>query len=130
MPRYSILTLVDITRSNPNRAETDQLKLGQQSNFNSLVQAIGLRSNVEWDQDPVVTDGRLPDPWQGKAKYWHWEFEVEREQIFEKDGDPVGFLLDDINNVPVIVGLSETVDISPAAFQTKGNSINTLININ
>ena len=52
MPRYKIITLVDITRTNPDRSERDQLKVSQQANFNSLIQAIGLRSNVDWERDP------------------------------------------------------------------------------
>jgi hypothetical protein len=39
MARYKITTLVDITRTNPSRAETDVLKIAQQANFNSLIQA-------------------------------------------------------------------------------------------
>jgi hypothetical protein len=53
MPRYQIVTLVDITRTNPTRSETDQHLLAQQANFNTLLQSIGLRSNVEWAVDPV-----------------------------------------------------------------------------
>ncbi len=33
MARYTIITLVDITRTQPTRSETDKIKLGQQSNF-------------------------------------------------------------------------------------------------
>lgn len=129
MPRYKITTLIDITRSNPNRTETDNLKLGQQSNFNSLVQAIGLRSNIEWNKDPASENGRLPDPWQGKSRYWYWEFDVERDQVFEINGDPVGLLVEDLNGVPIVTGLTETSEIKPAVFQTKGDATNTIVKI-
>jgi hypothetical protein len=129
MPRYEIITLVDITRSIPTRSDTDQLKIGQQNNFNSLIQAIGLRSNVEWNRDPITDDGRLPDPFKGKAKHWRWEFDVEREQVFERDSNPVGLLIDDLHGVPVITGLTETTEIKPAAFQTKGDFINTVVKV-
>ena len=69
MPRYQITTLVDITRTDPTRSETDKLKLAQQANFNSLLQAIGLRSNVAWVKDPVMKTGRLPDPLDGAAAH-------------------------------------------------------------
>jgi hypothetical protein len=129
MPRYEIVTLVDITRSAPTRSDTDRLKIGQQSNFNSLIQTIGLRSNIEWIKDPISQEGRLPGPLNGKAKHWYWEFDVEREQVFERDNDPVGLLIDDLHGVPVIVNLTETAEIKPTAFQTKGDSINTIVNI-
>ena len=127
MARYQIVTLVDITRTNPSRSETDNIKLGQQANFNSLVQAIGMRSNVAWQKDPKKHTGRLPDPASGKATYWIWEFDCERDQVFLQDGDPVYLLTQDLNHVPVIVDLENSEDIAPAAFQTQGDMINTWV---
>jgi hypothetical protein len=124
MPRYQIVTLIDITRTNPTRAETDQYLLAQQANFNTLLQSIGLRSNVEWAVDPVESLGSLPYPLEGKANYWTWTFEVERDQVFAKDGNPVGLLLDDLHGVPVIGQLNNSVDIDPAVFQTYGPNTN------
>lgn len=125
MARYKIITLVDITRTNPTRAETDKLKLNQQANFNSLVQAIGLRSNVEWNHDPKLFTGALPDDIDGKANHWIWEVDVEREDVFLLDGNPVGLLVNDLHGVPVIDDLTNSVEITPAAFQTKGKNQNT-----
>lgn len=127
MKKYKIITLVDITRSGATRSETNRKKIGQQSNFNSLVQAIGMRSNVEWNTDPRMSDGRLPDKLGGKAAHWVWVFHCERDQVFLKDGDPVGLLKEDINGVPVVIDLNNTVDIDPACFITEGDKINTWI---
>jgi hypothetical protein len=127
MPRYQIVTLVDITRTNPSRAETDQYLLAQQANFNTLLQSIGLRSNIEWVVDPVESLGSLPYPLEGKANYWTWTFEVERDQVFAKDSDPVGLLLDDLHGVPVIPQLNNSIDIDPAVFQTQGPNTNTWV---
>jgi hypothetical protein len=127
MARYQLVTLIDITRSHPAREETDKIKLGQQANFNSLLQAIGLRSNVMWLRDPKQHTGRLPEPAQGKATHWIWEFDCERDEVFSQDNDPVYLLVHDLNHVPVIVDLENSEDITPAAFQTRGNMINTWI---
>ena len=127
MARFQIITLVDITQTNPHRSETDQHLLSQQANFNSLVQAIGMRSNVEWQRDPVKHTGRLPNPASGKATYWIWEFDCERDQVFLQDGDPVYLLVHDLNHVPIIADLENTEDINPAAFQTQGDMINTWV---
>jgi hypothetical protein len=124
MPTYQITSLVDITRTNPHRSETDTVKLSQQANFNSLIQAIGLRSNVEWEQDPKRHEGALPSPFDGRGAYWTWEFAVEREDVFLNNNDPVGLLIEDLHNVPVLTSLTETVDIHPPAFQTQGPRIN------
>ena len=127
MPRYQIVTLVDITRTNPTRSETDQHALAQQANFNSLLQSIGLRSNVTWITDPKEHTGRLPAPSTGKANHWIWIFDIEREDTFLKDGNPVGLLLEDLHGVPIIDGLNNTAIIDPAAFQTQGDNANTWI---
>jgi len=124
MQQFKLVSVVDITRSRPSRSETDHLKLGQQANFNSLIQAIGIRSNVEWDQDPECHTGRLPDAIEGAATHWIWKFSVERDFVFRLNNDPVGLLLDDLHGVPVISQLNNSVDITPSIFQTKGDRAN------
>ena len=124
MSRYRIITLVDITRTNPDRSETDQFVLAQQANFNSLIQAIGLRANPDWVRDPVMRDGSLPHPLEGKANHWIWEFDVEREDVFLADNDPVRLFLDDIDGVPVIGELDNSVDFDPCVFCSKGDRQN------
>lgn len=124
MPRYQIITLVDITRTDSSRSETDPRKISQQANFNSLIQAIGLRSNITWVIDPKEYQGSLPFPIEGKANHWIWTFDVEREDIFRKDKDPVGLLLEDLHGVPIIDGLNNTSIIDPAVFQTQGPKTN------
>jgi hypothetical protein len=126
MPRYQIITLVDITRTNPSRSETDHVKLSQQANFNSLIQAIGMRSNVTWDRDPTTETSRVPNQ-DFKAAYWNWEFFVEREQVFLKDHDPVGLLKSDLDGVPIVAGLGDSVELAPACFFSQGDRINTWI---
>ena len=120
MQRFKVISLVDITRSQPNKVETDRVRLAQQANFNTLLQTIGLRANMEWNIDPKRRDGRLPDPIDGAATHWEWEFSVERDFLFQKDTDPVGLLLDDLHGVPVIPDLDNSVDIDPSVFQTQG----------
>jgi len=127
MNKYKIVTVVDITRSGAIRSEPDATKQGQQANFNSLLQAIGLRSNVEWTADPRMTEGRLPHDIGGRARYWTWVFHCERDDVFLRDGDPVGLLKDDLNGVPVVSGLNNNVDIDPACFLTNGEKSNTWI---
>lgn len=129
MPWYSIISLVDITRTNPSRDEVDKKMLAQQANFNSLIQAIGLRSNVEWEQDPIKHTGSLPLPFEGRGTYWTWDFYVERDEVFLEDDDPVGLLKQDLQTVPIIVNLDETIDITPAIFQTLGNQANIWVEI-
>jgi len=112
MPRYKIKTSVDITRSNVDRADPDQIRQGQQSNFNTLLQGIGMRANVEWTHNP----SRSMLETDGKVAYWLWEFTVEREDVFLTDGDPVGLLKQDLHGVPIIKNLTETETFPKACF--------------
>ena len=124
MARFQIITLVDITQTNPHRSETDQHLLSQQANFNSLIQAIGLRSNVVWLSSPKERNGALPRDIDGKAVYWTWTFDVERDDVFLRDGNSVALLIDDLNGVPVIPNLNNSVDLDPACFISKGETAN------
>jgi len=124
MPRYRITTLIDITRTATAKSPLTDLQIKQQANFDSLRQAIELRSNVEWNRDPARHEGALPDPFDGRGAYWTWEFETEREDLFLQDDDPVALLKHDLQGVPVIDGLNNTVIVDPAAFQTQGENIN------
>jgi hypothetical protein len=128
MQRFQITTLVDITRSQASRSETDRIKIGQQANFNSLIQTIGLRTNITWEQDPVFENGRLPTD-EGKACHWSWTFETERDDIFLKDQDPVGHLIEDLNNVPIVNNLKNSAELEPSCFFTQGEKINTWLRI-
>ena len=118
MNRYRVVTYVDITRSNPDRECKDELLLGQQNNFNTLIQAIGLRSNIFWDTDPEFINNK-----------WIWHFEVESDDIFNDGLDPVGLLLQDLNSVPIVSNLTNPVAIYPAVFKTLGESPNTWITV-
>lgn len=122
--RYKIITLVDITRTNSSKTESDPVKVKQQANFNSLIQAINLRSNIEVFTDPEFKKGRLPEPLSGKANHWIAEFEVEREDVFSNGIDPVALLVEDINGVPIIPDLNSSIDLDPPMFITKGDKAN------
>jgi hypothetical protein len=129
MERYKIVSLVDITKSGSTRSDTDPVKIGQQSNFNTLVQTIGLRANIDWSFNPKRFDGRFPEPIEGAGTFWIWEFGTERDQVFQKNSDPVGLLIDDLDLVPVAKNLTESIDLDPAVFKTQGKDANIWISI-
>ncbi len=129
MERYRLITLIDITRSGASRSETDKIKIGQQANFNSLIQTIGIRSNIEWNRDPEKVNGRLPVANEGKAVHWTWEFSTERDDVFKENDNKVSLLLKDLHGVPIVDLLENSADISPPAFQTAGDKQNTWVEI-
>ena len=53
--RIVIETLIDITKSGVNRkGQGDDVKLAQQSNFNTMQQIINMRSLITENSDPFV----------------------------------------------------------------------------
>ena len=117
MPRYKIKTTVDITRSNPSREDTNSVRNGQQLNFNTLLQGIGMRANVEWDNDPQLVEYQ-------DTKEWFWEFEAEQVDVFATKDDPVGLLRQDLQGIPVIRNLTETAALEKPIFITSGDNQN------
>jgi hypothetical protein len=119
MPSYKIVTHVDITRTQPDRDNTNTVLRAQQSNFNSLVQGIELRAIVNWECDPVMVEG--------ETNVWHWVFSVEREDVFHDGKNEVGLLLEDLHNIPIINHLPNTPKLDQPAFKTKGSDRNTWV---
>ena len=117
MPRYKIKTTVDITRSNPSREDTNSVRNGQQLNFNTLLQGIGMRANVEWDNDPQPVEYQ-------DTKEWFWEFEAEQVDVFATKDDPVGLIKQDLQGIPVIRNLTETAALEKPIFITSGDDQN------
>jgi len=116
MHEYRILTKIDITRSNPGREVHDEILVGQQSNFNTFLQGIGLRANIDWKQDPIQI-----------GNYWQWNFFVEQVDVFKRDADPVALLVDDLNGIPIIGNLTNLLAVYPPVIKTKGKDTNTWI---
>jgi hypothetical protein len=104
-------------------------QLHQLANFNSLRQSIEMRAIVQWNKNPVRHSGRLPEPLDGRAEYWVWEFETERDDLFLRDNDQTALLKEDLHGVPIISGLDETADLYPPAIQTLGKTSNTFVEI-
>jgi hypothetical protein len=127
--RIVIKTLVDITKTGVRRKEQgDALRMAQQSNFQTLQQIINIRSLIEDNADPYVTtedvSGKFGKRIQGEHKVWTYEFVIDRDDVYNNDKDPIGFLKEDFHNVPIIGSLNETINI-PSAFKVnKGDYTN------
>lgn len=121
--RHLLWTTVDITQTNI-RTKTDvddwSLQRNQQRNLDTLVQTIGLRSqplniyvNTFYNYYPHMLGSNLPE----SCTTWEMQFDVEHEEPFGKNCE---LLLKDLNYIPIINGLTETVPAFPPVFQTTG----------
>jgi len=119
---YKLYTLVDITHTKQHRPAPGKEHLRwQEQNFNTVLQTLGIRSNITYTSGPVITEikGRLVGfDTDSIIRVWRFDFFTDREGLYDKDGDPVGHLIDDFMLVPYIKGLNETMDQKYAVFNT------------
>ena len=135
MQIIEIQTLVDITNTRvirPNQGT--QLQLDQQRNFITLMQCIEIRSIVSYDSRPAfetldIKNMGFGSAYKGKHTVWTFRITPDREGVYTDDkNDPVGELVNDLNQVPFTKNLLETINIDKAIFDLKDNQYkNTII---
>jgi hypothetical protein len=113
---FILYTLVDITETGERRGP-DRLAIGQQANYDTLIQVIGLRVNptpkgVKKHEGALSKLGFGTD-FKGKHTYWEFRFEIEY------GATEIEMLEDDFDLVPIITGLNETAEINISVFKTK-----------
>ena len=124
--KIKIKTVVDITETNRNRNDgTKEYK--QQTNFNTLLQSVGLRVNPYYSKSPMVestTTDKLGFGSNIKGEHNVWSFTIDIEYssgINEQD------LLDIFDVVPIATDLDETVKINKSIFHTKSAKFKNIV---
>jgi hypothetical protein len=123
METIQIKTLVDITKPPVSRpGQGSFLEQNQYKNWITLQQCIGLRSIIEFDEQPKseIVDIKglgFGNRYKGQHRVWTFEFRPDRTMSYDNEkGNPIGLLFDDVNNVPIIEKLNETINIKQAVF--------------
>lgn len=116
--KFKIQTLVDITHTGAARQEADKTAHRQEANFQTVLQTVGLRANLEFEKSPVLEELTLVkigfgDKYKGKHGVWTFEFEVPFEDAVTLD-----MLANDFDLIPFIPGLTETAKFEQAIFRT------------
>ena len=107
-------TLIDIS-------ETSAL---QMQNFNTLLQTIALRGNplnihVSLAGNQNMQDYDFGEDFGGTHNIWVISFVTEQIDVFGNRNGPLGGLVEDCHQVPVITNLMESAAINPGVFDTK-----------
>ena len=124
---YKLYTTIDITHSKQKSVPRTDFIKSQEQNFNTVLQTLGLRANVSYFHDPSLINikgsivGFNTDL---IINVWRFDFETERDFLYQKDEDPVAFLKDDFELVPYISGLNESIKQNYNVFVTKGEHKN------
>jgi len=134
MEVIEIKTLVDITNTNVRRInQGTQTELDQYRNWTTLQQCIGLRVILNYDREPAVETVDIKgmgfgSEFKGKHKVWTFHFRPDRSDAFVIEDNHVGLLEQDLDQVPVIVNLTETINTQRAVFDTSDQKLaNTVV---
>lgn len=134
METIEIKTLIDITNSGVRRFNQGSAKeYDQYKNWTTLNQCIEIRSVIFYNTTPTsetidVKGLGFGSEYKGKQKVWTWRFHPDQHEAF---GKALELLLNDLDGVPFIKKLDETVNIEQAVFDLKDtakkNTILTLV---
>ena len=119
MIRVQCLSLIDVSTVTSE----------QKSNFNTLKQTIELRSQIVisagpkkmQNQDMAIYEfgsdhtGNTDDSTTGTQTVWKLEFEYEQTGVL---GEKFEYLLEDLNNIPIVYELEDTAIFKQSTFIT------------
>lgn len=127
--KYKMITTVDISATGQYRSEEGrELAKHQQQNFDTVLQTIGLRSNITYTKPPVskyIKGHEINLDTDDIVRVWEFVWDTELDDLFLKDGDAVSLLKEDFNFVPYIPNLTENWTVNPSVFKTQRENINT-----
>jgi hypothetical protein len=114
-----------------NDADSWLFSRNRQRNWETIVQVISLRSQPIVLNEPVLLSRQnLKDYEFGKAhsvnktNVWVFSFGVENGTVYGNDNNKLYWLEQDMNNIPIITGLSETQSFEPRTLQCFGSGKN------
>lgn len=125
MDSIEIKTLIDVTNTNVVRAnQGTDVEYDQYRNWTTLLQCIGLRCIIEYDKDPILERVDIKglgfgNAYKGKHNVWTFIFRPDRRDVFlDNFNNPIGLLQEDLDSVPVISKLTETLNTDKLVFNT------------
>lgn len=126
--QYKLYTTVDITNTGQYRTELGKEHLRwKEQNFQTVLQTLGIRANIIFTEKPAVSEMRgslVGFNTDEIIRVWRFDFNTEREFLFEKDNNPIGHMLEDFEGIPYISGLDECMEQNYNVFVTDGAARN------
>ena len=86
----------------------------QQSNYEVLIQILSLRTQVHDISDSKVVNKDIKEydfdkRYKGNHNIWSFTYSVEHTDALERNNNPIGVLLQDCHNLPMLTDLNETI---------------------
>lgn len=135
MEHIEIKTLIDITKpSKINRpGQGTDLEQNQYKNWITLQQCLGLRSIIEFKNEPFsetidVKGLGFGTKFKGEHRVWTFRFWPDRQSSYDnEEGNNIGLLENDLHQVPIIKNLNETINTQTAVFDLKDTQYRNLL---
>ena len=125
------VTLIDITQTNTVGSYKDKQgdfanwtkSRNKQRNWETIVQGIGLRTQLVDLEQPRsqlsdLSQYKFGSAFTGQHVVWTFRFGIEYPEVYNKDNTEFLALLEDMDNIPCILGLDETAPIAKSTFKT------------
>ena len=123
--RFKLKTLIDITDTNA-RFDKSNPDWHRKQNYITLVQTISMRANPIIEKSPRSSKHNISNmgfgtKYTGSHMVWELDFHTDFAEINIDD------IKSDIDLVPIISHLSETIKLDEAIFQTKNSEKRNII---
>jgi hypothetical protein len=120
------LPFVDDLKQIINDQDTWGKSRNEQRNWETIVQCISIRAQPIMLEKPVVETADLFEfGYTGEHKVWTFNFGYELPDIYLRDSDPVKLLKEQLDIIPIVAGLNETVTLDASVLATTGLKVNT-----
>lgn len=120
-------TLIDITDTGVYRQSAENsLERNQQRNWETVLQIIGLRTQPLNIRSPInpqkvsLSIHQFGSFYSGSQMCWKFVFRVENPYVLGPEDNPITFLEQDFDKIPIISGLNETIALPDSVFYTGG----------
>ena len=133
MEVIEIKTLIDITNTGVRRInQGTQQELDQFRNWTTLMQCIGLRAIIAYDREPIsevvdISKLGFGSAYKGKQRMWTFHFRPDRSDAFADGDDPIALLKHDLDKIPVILNLTETINTVVAVFDSTDKKVTNIV---
>jgi hypothetical protein len=124
--KFSVYSLVDITFTGVVDNSRNTKERNQQRNWETVHQIINLRTQAVVEAVPsspreiLLNAHEFGQYYTNKHRCWKFIFTIEFDEIFGSKQNPYERLMYDFNEVPIICGLDETINLPDPVFYTQG----------
>ncbi len=131
--RFKILSLVDITKTGLHKNNSkDEKAISQNANYLTFENCLQFRSNIEPIDNPKLKKVNLANTnfgenYTGEHNVWSMEFTMEDRADPLPVSEIIGHLKEDIDLVPIINALDETISLTNSMFRTQDLKTNNII---